>query len=67
MLALIKWLAMAGGYRIIHLVGTKYIHIDDDVHGRVLCAREAADIIVALQEDVRRLTDELELQRRLNR
>lgn len=67
MLAIIKLLAAIGGYRIIHLVGTQYIHIDDDIHGRVLCEREAAEVIVSQQDTIERLSGELELQRRLNR
>ena len=67
MLALLKLLARVAGIELVTKHSNKVVYIDDDVHGRVLTHREAADIIVALQEDVRRLTDELELQRRLNR
>ena len=47
MLALLKLLARVAGIELVTIHSNKVVYIDDDVHGRVLTHREAADIIVA--------------------
>lgn len=47
------------GYEATHFPKTHYVEISDDVDGKLLAHKDAADMIIALQADVLRLQTEL--------